>query len=75
MISSKLPKHPWERIATDLLELNKKQTLATYRLYMLSEVIKLSSTTSKTVITAMKSVFSQHSILQTMINDNGPQWK
>ena len=27
MISSKLPKHPWERIATDLFEMNKQTYL------------------------------------------------
>ena len=27
LISSKLPKHPWERIATDLFELNKQPYL------------------------------------------------
>ena len=54
MIISKLPKHPWERIVTDLLALNMD----------LSEVIKLNSTTSTSVITTSYevSVFpAQHS--------------
>ena len=77
MISSKLPKHPWERIATDLFELNNQMYILVlfvdyYSLY--PEVIKLNSTTSTSVITAMKSVFSRHSIPDTVISDNGPQY-
>ena len=41
MISSKLPKHPWERIATDLFELNKQAYLLLVDYYSrYPEVIK-----------------------------------
>ena len=75
MISSKLPKHPWEKIATDLFELNKQTYLLTVDYYSrYPEVIKLNSTTSTSVITAMKSVFSRNGIPNTVISDNGPQY-
>ena len=38
------------------------------------EVIKLTSTTSASIITAMKSVFSRHGIPHTVVGDNGPQY-
>ena len=70
LISSKLPKHPWERIATDLFELNKQPYLLLVDYYSrYPEVIKLNSTTSTSVITAMKSV-----AFPTVISDNGPQY-
>ena len=37
------------------------------------EVIRLTSTTSASIITAMKSVFSRHEISHTVVSDNGPQ--
>ena len=75
LISSKLPKHPWERIATDLFELNKQPYLLLVDYYSrYPEVIKLNSTTSTSVITAMKSVFSRYGIPHTVISDNGPQY-
>ena len=75
MISSKLPKHPWERIATDLFELNKQTYILFVDYYSrYPEVIKLNSTTSTSVINAMKSVFSRHGIPRTVISDNGPQY-
>ena len=75
LISSKLPKHPWKRIATDLFELNKQPYLLLVDYYSrFPEVIKLNSTTSTSVITAMKSVFSRYGIPHTVISDNGPQY-
>ena len=75
MISSKLSKHPWERIATDLFELNKQTyVLFVYYCSCYPEVIKLNSTTSTSVINAMKSVFSRHGIPHTVISNNRPQY-
>ena len=75
LISFKLPKHPWERIATDLFELNKQPYLLLVDYYFCyPEVIKLILTTSTSVINAMKSVFSRYGIPHTVINDNGPQY-
>ena len=72
MISSKLSKHPWERIATDLFKLDK-QTYLLIVDYCL-KVNKLILTTSPNVITAMKLIFSRHGIPQTVNSYNGPQY-
>ena len=75
MISSKLPKHPWERIATDLFELNKQTYILFVDYYSrCPDFIKLNLTTFASVIIAMKSVFSTHGIPHTVISDNGPQY-
>ena len=75
MISTPLPKHPWERVGTDLFELNGKQYILIADYYSrYPEVIRLTSTTSASVISAMKSVFSQHGIPHTVVSDSGPQY-
>ena len=38
------------------------------------EVIKLRKTTSSSIIEAVKAVFSRHSIPETVLSDNGPQF-
>ena len=74
MIPTPLPKHPWERVGTDLFELQGKHyiVIADYN-SRYPEVIRLTSTTSASVIAAIKSVFSRHGIPHTVISDNGPQ--
>jgi len=75
LISSPLPKHPWEKIATDLFVLNGKHYLLIADYYSrYPEVIKLTSTTSTSIISALKSVFSRHGIPKTVVSDNGPQY-
>ena len=57
MIPTPMPKHPWERVGTDLFE------LATWEYYIVigdyysryPEVIRLTSTTSASGIATMKS--------------------
>jgi len=75
LMSTPLPKHPWERIAADLFQLNS----ATYLLVVdyfsrYPEVIKLNSTTSKAVISSLKSIFSRHGVPSVLMSDNGPQF-
>ena len=75
MISTPLPKHPWERVRTDLFELHGKHYTVIADYYSrYPEVIRLTSTTSVSVIAAMKSVFSRHGIPDTVVSDNGPQY-
>ena len=75
LIPSPLPHHPWEKVGADLFELNR----ATYLLVVdyfprFPEVIKLTCTTSKSIISALKSIFSRHGIPAVLISDNGPQF-
>ena len=65
LLPTPLPKHPWEKIATDLFERKEKHFLVLvdyYSRYL--EVIQLTSTTSSSVISAMKSIFCRHGIPQ-----------
>ena len=75
MLPSALPKHPWEKVASDLFEFKGKQYLLVvdyYSRYL--EVIQLTATTSSSVISPMKSIFSRYGIPCTVMSDNGPQY-
>ena len=70
-----LPQYPWQRIATDLFHLENKTYLITIDYFSrYPEVISLSFTTSKSVILALKTIFSRHGIPETVVSDNGPQY-
>ena len=59
MLSSVLPKYPRQKVATDLFELNKQSYLLVVDYYSrFLEVIKLSSTTSSSIESAIKSIFA-----------------
>lgn len=60
MIVSQLPDYPWQRVGSDFSRY--------------PEVIKLTNTSSRDVITALKTVFAQHGVPETVISDNGPQY-
>ena len=75
LMPTELPDYPWQRVATDLFVLKG----VTYVLIVdyfsrYPEVIKLTTTTSQSVILAMKSVFSRHGIPEIVQSDNGPQY-
>ena len=75
LITTPLPSHPWERIGIDLFKLNK----ATYIIVIdyfsrYPEVVKLTSTTSKSVIAALKSMCSCHGKPVLLVSDNGPHF-
>ena len=75
MIPSPLPTYPWEKVATDLFELQGKHYLLLVDYFSrYPEVIRLTSTTSASVISVMKSVFSRLGIPNIIVSDNGPQY-
>ena len=75
LISTPLPSHPWERVASDLFELKDSTYLLTVDYYSrFAEVQKLNSTTSSSVITHLKSIFARFGIPAEMVSDNGPQF-
>ena len=75
LISTPLPSHPWERIATDLFELKNSTYLLTVNYYSrFVEVQKLNSTTSSSVTTHLKSIFARFGIPAEMVSHNGPQF-
>ena len=75
LIPSALPVHPWQKVGTDLFVL-KGTTYVVIVDYLsrYPEVIKLTSTTSQSVIAALKTTFARHGIPDTVVSDNGPQY-
>ena len=70
-----LPDYPWQRVATDLFVLKGVTYVIIVDYFSrYPEVIKLTTTTSQSVILAMKSVFSCHGIPEVVNSDNGPQY-
>ena len=75
LLQSPLPDYPWERVATDLFELNDTVYLLLVDYYSrYIEVQKLRSPTSARIITAMKGVFARFGVPATVVSDNGPQY-
>ena len=75
LLTSPLPDHPWQKVATDLFEWRNSSYVLVVDYYSrYIELAKLSSTTSSEVIKHLKSFFSRHGIPQTVISDNGPQY-
>ena len=75
LITTPLPSYPWECIAADLFELKGSVYLLVVDYYSrFVEVQKLNSTTSTSVITYLKSLFSRFGIPVEMVTDNGPQF-
>ena len=75
LITATLPSHPWEKVASDLFHLNNCTYLIVVDYFSLyPEVIQLKSTTSASVIKALKSIFSHHGVPSVFMSDNGPQF-
>ena len=78
LICTPLPQHPWEKVASDLLlifEMEGKTYLLMVDYFSrYVEVQTLSTTTSASVIKALKAVFPRHGIPTTLVSDNGPQY-
>ena len=66
--------NPWEKIATDLFKCRGQHySLFAHYVSRYPEIIVLPSS-SESVISAKKSVFSRHGIPSTIASDNGPQY-
>ena len=75
LLTTPLPKHPWERVAADLFQLDGSTYLLVVDYFSrYPEVIKLNSTTSKTIISSLKAIFSRHGVPSVLMSDNGPQF-
>ena len=75
LIPTTLPDYPWQKVATDLFT-HKGDTYIVIVDYFsrYPEICRVQPTTSQSVVTAMKSVFSRHGIPETVVSDNGPQY-
>ena len=74
-MTTKLPEYPWQVLATDLFELKGDHYLLVsdyFSQYL--EVVRLTTTTSTSVIRALKMIFSRYGIPEVLRSDNGPQY-
>ena len=75
LLQPALPRHPWEKLATDLFQLKGKSYLLVVDYFSkYVEIQALSSTTSENVVTALKAIFSRHGMSATLVSDNCPQY-
>ena len=75
LITTSLPKYPWEVVGTDLFELQGQQYLLVVDYFSrYPEVVKLKSTTTSSVIALLKACFARHGIPEVVRSDNGPQF-
>ena len=75
LLSHPIPTHPWERVGTDLFEVNGKHYLILVDCYSnFVEIDELRDTTSEQVINRCKCQFARHGIPDTLMSDNGPQF-
>ncbi|KAJ8336302.1 hypothetical protein SKAU_G00396450 [Synaphobranchus kaupii] len=75
LISHPLPNRPWEKVGTDMFHSKGSEYLICVDYFSkYPEIVRLSDTTSKGVITAMKSTFARHGIPDILVSDNGPQY-
>ena len=75
LMPSALPTYPWQKVGTDLFVLKQANYLVVVNYFSrYPEVIKLTSTTSQSVIVALKSTFARHGIPEIVVSDNGPQY-
>lgn len=77
MIGSPIPSHPCERVASDLFQLNGKVYLLVVDYlsrYMEVHMLAIATTTSVSIICALKAIFARHGIPSVLVSDNGPQY-
>ena len=75
LIKAALPDYPWQVVGTDLFELKGVQYLPVVDYFSrYPEVTKLTSITSATTISVLKSIFSRYGIPEVLRSDNGPQY-
>ena len=75
MIISEVPSGPWQRLGSDLLELNGRNYLVIVDYFSnFIEVEEMNHTTSKSLIKVFKQNFARHGIPFSLVTDNGPQY-
>ena len=75
LIPSSLPEYSWQQVGSDLFMLNGANYILVVDYFSrFPEVVKLTSTTTSSIVNALKSIFSRHGVPQTVVSDNGPQY-
>ena len=74
MMPTKLPERPWEKLASDLFQFKGNTFIIVVDYFSrYIEILKLTTTTSASIIAALKTIFSRHGIPDILVTDNGPQ--
>jgi len=75
MIPNEFPSRPWQRVASDLFELNGQTYLLVIDYFSrYIEIAKLQGTGSKAIVNHLKSIFAQHGIPEILVSDNDLQY-
>lgn len=75
LISHPLPNRPWEKVGSDMFHSDGSEYLLCVDYFSkYPEIMRLTDTTSKGVITAMKSIYARHGIPDILVSDNAPQY-
>ncbi|XP_047665764.1 uncharacterized protein K02A2.6-like [Tachysurus fulvidraco] len=75
MCTHDIPTRPWAKVGTDLFSFNNRAYLITVDYFSnFWEIDCLPDTSSGAVIHKLKAHFARHSIPDTIISDNGPQY-
>lgn len=73
LLPNPIQEWPYQKVGTDLCMHKGKYFLLITDYYLsYPEVIQLTSTTSKAVITSIKAVFARHDVPEQVFSDNGP---
>lgn len=76
MMPHRIPDRPWQVVGTDLFTWNNQDYIVTVDYYSrFFELDRLHSTTSAAVVHKLKAAFARHGIPETIVSDNGPQYK
>ena len=75
MIIHEIPSLPWNKVATDLFELDGNYYIVMVDYYSnFIEVSPLPDTKTSTVLKVIKSNIARYGIMETLVSDNGPQF-
>ena len=67
--------HPWEKVGSDLFELNGSTYLLVVDYFSrFIEIRKLSCINFRSVILALEAILSRHGVPSILVSDNGPQY-
>ena len=75
LMPTALPEYPWQKVGSDMFTLNvANYVIVTDYFSRFPEVVKLTTTTSGSIISTLKSIFSRFGIPEEVVSDNGPQY-
>ena len=74
LVPHQVPSRAWSKVGIDLFHFNNAEYIMCVDYYSkYPEISKLSGTTSKHIVTALKSIFARHGVPDELFSDNGTQ--